>query len=113
MGPTTVTDSLTILTAVLIALLAGYGIHQMITGWQAKRRGGDQRQLLLAGAARLLLSCGVCVPMFLLSDWSSGLGIVGGRVALGISAVLVLLAVFLDVRRRQLTLKATGDGSPS
>jgi hypothetical protein len=80
----------------------------MINGWRSKRRGGDQKQLMMAGAARLLLSIGMWVPIFFLLGWSDRLGPITGRAAFGVSVALMVLGVIVDARRRRLTRKPEG-----
>jgi hypothetical protein len=90
---------------VLVAVnvvLGVYGGWQLVRGWQLQRRGTDEKRLMMAGAAKLLLSSGMWVVIFLFTAWSHRLGPMTGRIGLGLCMALVLFSVVVDHRRKQL-----------
>lgn len=101
-------DHMVVVLVVLNATLSVYGAWQMVRGWQLQRRGEDRNRLMMAGAARLLLSSALWVSIALSSAWSHRFGPVTGRLAFGVGVALILVSVVVGQRRKQLLRKPQG-----
>ena len=91
---------------VLNAGVSAKGFWVLIQGWRAKRRVGDQQQLMMAGTAILLRSLGIWGLIYLWHGWSRGVEPMEEGLVVGLSLTFLLLAIVVDNRRRRLTRRS-------
>jgi hypothetical protein len=95
-------DSMFVVLVVCNATLSVYGFWQLVRGRQLRKRRLFENRLMTAGVATLLASSGLWVAIFLFFGWSDRSGRMTGVLGFSVCVVLLILAVVVDHRRRQL-----------